>query len=188
MISDFLFPGGRLQAPEWLPTITGEPVGRWILQLRPYRRLKVKVKIKIKFNSRIKRLNLIQLSLKASLNSSFSQRIVGYQGRVLFALQLSRSNNEPTTPITTLIFMRAPAPSQGYHDTLFRYRKAWVWLSPSMKEVSVLYSKHDCRRGKLFISSTRQWLTVSLSIGDTPYRTHLPSDSFIYVYTRQSIV
>ena len=48
--------------------------------------LTIKVEIKIKFNSRIEQSNLISLSLKALLNSSFSQRIVGCQGRVLFTL------------------------------------------------------------------------------------------------------
>ena len=31
------------------------------------------------------------------------------------------------------------------------------------------------------MSSTCQWLTTSLTIGGTPYRTHWPSDSLIYV-------
>ena len=54
-----------------VPVVSGHSVGRLILRLRPHRRLKVEVRIKIKIKviqSRIKRYNLISLSLKASLH------------------------------------------------------------------------------------------------------------------------
>ena len=83
------------------------------------------------------------------------------QGRVLFVLSLSRSNYKPTTPITILSFMSAPASSQGYHDTLFEYRKAPAWLSLSMKEVPVLYSKSVFRTIQSFRLGGRTERTTS---------------------------
>ena len=38
---------------------------------------------------------------------------------------------------------------------VFGYRKAQVWLCPSMKELSARCFKHNCRREKLFLWSTR---------------------------------
>ena len=68
------------------------------------------------------------------------------------------------------------------------YWKAGVWLSLSMKEASLQYSKCDCRRGKLIISATCQWLTTLLPIREISYWTHLPSDSFIYMYAIEAII
>ena len=93
---------------------------------------------------------------------------------------LSRSNYKPTTPITTLSFVGTLLLSGLSRHPLRISEGSGVVISFTENFLHGILNPTTGEE-KLFISLTCQWLTTSLTIGETPYRTHWPSNSLIHV-------